>query len=109
MSQHAEHARKACKNLRKTYSHVFTPLVFPSPADNVRAGMNKTVIEVQVRAVLPTSGGGAAFVGYKDKDFIIYIEQTVSGALTMYMRDITKQRAVTHDYMKHPTTAPRAQ
>ena len=39
--------------------------------------MNKTVIEVQVRAVLPTSGGCAVFLGNNDKVFIIYVDQTV--------------------------------
>jgi hypothetical protein len=33
--------------------------------------MNKTVIEVQVRAVLPTSGGCAVFLGNTDKVVII--------------------------------------
>ena len=39
--------------------------------------MNKTVIEVQVRAVLPTSGGCAVFIGNTDKVFIVYVDQTV--------------------------------
>jgi uncharacterized protein len=105
MSQRAEHARKACKNLRKTYSHFFTPLVFPARRDNVRAGMNKTVIEVQVRAVLPTSGGCAVFIGNNDKVFIIYVDQTVGSAITMFMRDIAKERPLTHDLMAHLMTA----
>ena len=54
--------------------------------------MNKTVIEVQVRAVLPTSGGCAVFIGNNDKVFIIYVDQTVGSAITMFMRDITKER-----------------
>src|SRR5437763_5698980 len=40
------------------------------------ARMNKTVIEVQVRAVLPTSGGCAVFLGNNDKVFIFYVDQT---------------------------------
>ncbi len=48
--------------------------------------MNKTVIEVQVRAVLPTSGGCAVFIGNNDKVFIIYVDQTVGSAITMFMR-----------------------
>src|SRR5881394_3442412 len=61
--------------------------------------MNKTVIEVQVRAVLPTSGGCAVFIGNNDKVFIIYVDQTVGGAITMFMRQITKERPLTHDLM----------
>jgi bifunctional DNase/RNase len=65
------------------------------------AGMNKTVIEVQVRAVLPTSGGCAVFLGNNEKVFIIYVDQTVGSAITMFMRHITKERPLTHDLMAH--------
>jgi hypothetical protein len=41
------------------------PLVFQNRSDTVFL-MNKTVIEVQVRAVLPTSGGCAVFLGNAD-------------------------------------------
>src|SRR5256885_10756909 len=66
--------------------------------------MNKTVIEVQVRAVLPTSGGCAVFIGNSDKVFIIYVDQTVGSAITMFMRDISKERPLTHDLMAHLMT-----
>ena len=64
-------------------------LVFHCPTGSVQP-VNKTVIEVQVRAVLPTSGGCAVFVGNNDKVFIIYVDQTVGSAITMFMRQITK-------------------
>ena len=67
--------------------------------------MNKTVIEVQVRAVLPTSGGYAVFLGNTDKVFIIYVDQTVGSAITMFMRDIGKERPLTHDLIAHLMTA----
>ena len=67
--------------------------------------MNKTVIEVQVRAVLPTSGGCAVFIGNNDKVFIIYVDQTVGSAITMFMRQITKERPLTHDLIGHLMTA----
>ncbi len=67
--------------------------------------MNKTVIEVNVRAVLPTSGGCAVFVGNPDKVFIIYVDQTVGSAITMFMRDLAKERPLTHDLMGHLMTA----
>src|SRR6266446_9596109 len=66
-----------------------------------RYAMNKTVIEVQVRAVLPTSGGCAVFIGNNEKVFIIYVDQTVGSAITMFMRQITKERPLTHDLMAH--------
>ena len=75
-------------------------LVFPVRPRTVSA-MNKTVIEVQVRAVLPTSGGCAVFLGNNEKVFIIYVDQTVGSAITMFMRHITKERPLTHDLMAH--------
>jgi uncharacterized protein len=69
------------------------------------SAMNKTVIEVQVRAVLPTSGGCAVFLGNNDKVFIIYVDQTVGSAITMFMRDISKERPLTHDLIAHLMTA----
>ena len=69
------------------------------------ARMNKTVIEVNVRAVLPTSGGCAVFLGNADKVFIIYVDQTVGSAITMFMRDMSKERPLTHDIMGHLMTA----
>jgi bifunctional DNase/RNase len=79
-------------------------LVFHPRAATVHL-MNKTVIEVQVRAVLPTSGGCAVFIGNNDKVFIIYVDQTVGGAITMFMRQITKERPLTHDLIGHLMTA----
>jgi uncharacterized protein len=67
--------------------------------------MNKTVIEVQVRAVLPTSGGCAVFLGNAEKVFIIYVDQSVGSAITMFMRGTIKERPLTHDLMAHLMTA----
>jgi hypothetical protein len=67
--------------------------------------MNKTVIEVQVRAVLPTSGGCAVFLGNAEKVFIIYVDQSVGSAITMFMRGTVKERPLTHDLMAHLMTA----
>ncbi len=67
--------------------------------------MNKTVIEVQVRGVLPTTGGCAVFIGNADKVFVIYVDQTVGGAITMFMREVAKERPLTHDLMAHLMTA----
>jgi len=80
-------------------------LVFPPWTGYVSPAMNKTVIEVQVRAVLPTSGGCAVFLGNTDKVFIIYVDQTVGSAITMFMREISKERPLTHDLIAHLMTA----
>lgn len=58
---------------------------------------NKEVVEIQVRAVLPTSGGCAVFVGNDDKVFVIYVDQGVGAAIAMFMRHASKERPQTHD------------
>src|SRR5437016_11343934 len=47
----------------------------------------------------------AVFLGNNDKVFIIYVDQTVGSAITMFMRQITKERPLTHDLMAHLLTA----
>ena len=106
INQRAEHSSPQRENLRLTRTtHVINErsgarLVLPVRPGTVSA-MNKTVIEVQVRAVLPTSGGCAVFLGNNEKVFIIYVDQTVGSAITMFMRHITKERPLTHDLMAH--------
>ena len=81
------------------------PAACVSRAHWYRRSVNKTVIEVHVRAVLPTSGGCAVFIGNTEKVFIIYVDQTVGSAITMFMREISKERPLTHDLMAHLMTA----
>ena len=73
-------SRERCKNTAPRLCFAGEPPTFRR--------VNKTVIEVQVRAVLPTSGGCAVFLGNNDKVFIIYVDQTVGSAITMFMRDV---------------------
>lgn len=59
--------------------------------------MSGEVVEIQVRSVLPTSGGCAVFVGNDDKTFVIYVDQGVGAAIAMFMRRAHKERPQTHD------------
>ncbi|MGK0185326.1 MAG: bifunctional DNase/RNase [Verrucomicrobiales bacterium] len=59
--------------------------------------MQNDVVEVEVKGVLPTSGGCAVFLGNDDKVFVIYIDQMVGAAITMFMRKVPKERPQTHD------------
>ena len=94
------------RDLPVEYGLGLTAVACFSPLDSVPfTRMNKTVIEVQVRAVLPTSGGCAVFLGNNDKVFIIYVDQTVGSAITMFMREISKERPLTHDLIAHLMTA----
>ncbi len=58
---------------------------------------NNGLLEIEVRAVLPTSGGCAVFLGTDEKVFVIYVDQTVGAAITMFMRATPKPRPQTHD------------
>src|ERR1700726_231366 len=63
--------------------------------------MSKSVVEAQVRAVIPTSGGCAVFLGNEEKVFVIYVDQSVGAAITMFMRGTQKERPLTHDLLAH--------
>lgn len=63
--------------------------------------MNKDVIEVQVRAVLPLEGSFAVFLGTTEKTFVIYVDETVGTAISMFMRGVPKERPLTHDLIGH--------
>ena len=57
----------------------------------------KPVVQVEIKAVLPTSGGCAVFLGNAQKSFVIYIDHSVGLAITMAMRQEPKERPQTHD------------
>src|SRR4028119_1884936 len=62
---------------------------------------SKSVVEVQVRAVLPFNSGRAVFVGNDEKVFVIYVDESVGAAITMFMNGTPKERPLTHDLMGH--------
>jgi uncharacterized protein len=59
--------------------------------------MSKRVVEVKIRAVAATSGGWAVFLGNEDKVFVMFVDQSVGTAITMFMQDTQKERPLTHD------------
>ena len=61
--------------------------------------MSKTVVEVKVRAVAATSGGCAVFLGNEDKVFVMFVDQSVGTAITMFMQGTQKDRPLTHDLL----------
>ncbi|MFM2166605.1 MAG: hypothetical protein RIS79_976 [Verrucomicrobiota bacterium] len=63
--------------------------------------MNSEVVEVQVRAVLPLEGSFAVFIGNAEKVFVIYVDETVGAAISMFMRGVSKERPLTHDLVGH--------
>ena len=80
----------------------------PDPNDKADLGgktsgeicdMSKPVVEVQVCAVAATSDGYAVFLGNEDKVFVMFIDQGVGAAITMFMQDTQKERPLTHDLL----------
>jgi bifunctional DNase/RNase len=67
--------------------------------------MNKGVTEINVKAILPTSGGCAVFLGNDTKVFVIYVDQMVGAAIGMFMNKQPKERPQTHDLMVDLLTA----
>lgn len=61
--------------------------------------MNNQVQQVQVRAVLPLEGSFALFLGNEEKTFVIYVDEQVGGAISMFMRGTAKERPLTHDLL----------
>jgi hypothetical protein len=54
--------------------------------------MSKPVVEVQVRAVAATSDGYAVFLGNEDKVFVLFVDQGVGAAITMFRQGTQKER-----------------
>jgi len=61
--------------------------------------MKKSVVEVTVRAIVPTNSGCAIFVGNDEKVFALFVDQNVGGAIGMFLRETSKERPLTHDLL----------
>ena len=61
--------------------------------------MSKPVVGVQVRAVAATSNGYAVFLGNEDKVFVMFVDQSVGAAITMFMQGTQKKRPLIHDLL----------
>jgi bifunctional DNase/RNase len=46
---------------------------------------------------LPLEGSFAVFMGNSEKVFVIYVDETVGAAISMFMRGVNKERPLTHD------------
>lgn len=59
--------------------------------------MQKEVLEVAIKGVMPTAQGSAVFVGNDDKTFVIYVDLSVGNAISMTLNGVKKERPLTHD------------
>jgi bifunctional DNase/RNase len=67
--------------------------------------MSKPVVPVEIRTVLPFNSGRAVFIGNPDKVFVIYVDESVGAAISMFMNRTPKERPLTHDLIGHLMTA----
>ena len=63
--------------------------------------MSKSVVPVEIRTVLPFNAGRAVFIGNDEKVFVIYVDEMVGAAITMFMKETPKERPLTHDLVGH--------
>ena len=63
--------------------------------------MQKDVIEVSIKGIVPTSNGSALFLGTAEKVITIYIDSAMGKILQMYLNAERKERPLTHDLIGH--------
>ena len=63
--------------------------------------MNKSVVPVEIRTVLPFNAGRAVFLGNEEKVFVIYVDESVGTAISMFLNETPKERPLTHDLIGH--------
>ncbi len=95
----------ALTKLHRTRALGSDHLVNPRTGPYRAMHMSKPVIQVQVRAVLPFNSGRAVFIGNDEKVFVIYVDESVGAAITMFINSTPKERPLTHDLMGHLMTA----
>jgi bifunctional DNase/RNase len=61
--------------------------------------MSKDVVQVQIKALIPTNAGVAVFIGNAEKIFVIYVDPSVGSAINMFVNGASKERPLTHDLM----------
>jgi uncharacterized protein len=61
--------------------------------------MKNDVVPVEIRGILPANSGCAIFVGNEQKVFVIQVENNMGQVIGMFLRDIPKERPLTHDLM----------
>ncbi len=71
------------------------------PPAHIFAPMSKPVVPVEIRSVLPFNSGRAVFIGNDDKVFVIYVDESVGAAISMFMHETPKERPLTHDLIGH--------
>lgn len=63
--------------------------------------MQKGVVPVSIKGVMPTSNGCAIFIGPDERTFIIYVDSGIGGAISMIINDVKRERPMTHELIGH--------
>ena len=61
--------------------------------------MKNELVPVQVKGMLPANSGCAIFLGNDKKVFVIQVEHNMGAIIGMFMRDVPKERPLTHDLL----------
>jgi len=61
--------------------------------------MKSDVVSVQVRGLIPADGGVTIFLGNEEKVFVVQVEHGIGAVIGMFLRDIRRERPLTHDLM----------
>lgn len=59
--------------------------------------MQKDVVAVAIKGVMPTANGCAVFLGNDEKTFVIYVDHSVGNAIQMTLNGVKRERPLTHD------------
>ena len=60
---------------------------------------HKEVVQIEIKAIIPTASGSAVFLGTEEKVFVIYVDPLVGNAISMLIRGDKNERPLTHDLM----------
>lgn len=63
--------------------------------------MQDQVVEVNIKAIVPTANGCALFLGNSEKTYVIYIDQSMGQQITLIQNKVPKERPMTHDLIVH--------
>ena len=63
--------------------------------------MDKEVVPITIKGLIPTSTGVAVFMGPEDKTFVIYIDPSVGQSLSLAINEVKRSRPLTHDLVSH--------
>lgn len=61
--------------------------------------MQNSVIEINIKGIMPTSNGSAIFLGTDDKTFVIYMDRGIGDAIQRAVDGTEPERPMTHDLM----------